>query len=330
MKRINKILLIMLSFLLITYTNAEELEEKNVEEVTDSSEMITTTGNSERTEANNYGVNKNWTINSSNMSNVLKTPLVDSSLKIYDYANILSDEDETKLKKQIDDFVNSTNMDMVILTINEPYVYEEDIETIASDFYDYNDFGIGTKYYDGILLVRNTYEEDPFFNIYTFGEGQLYFEYDRCESILDEIYPYFKDGKDYYNGMKIFIEESNRYYKKGYDETKFYLNDYGELVYYPEPYKVPYIWTILSGGITSVLGVLGLSKKNKMVMKSTEANDYIDKSNIKYTLSEDKFISTITTHHVMSDNSSGGGSGGGFSHSGSSGGFHGGGGGRHG
>ena len=47
----------------------------------------------ERTEDNNYGVNKKWEITSKNKSNVLDTPYVDSNLKVYDYQDSLTDEE---------------------------------------------------------------------------------------------------------------------------------------------------------------------------------------------------------------------------------------------
>ncbi len=52
-------------------------------------------------------------------------------------------------------------------------------------------FGLDDEYYSGVLLLRNTYESNPYFNIYTFGEAQLYFTYERLENVLDDIYPYF-------------------------------------------------------------------------------------------------------------------------------------------
>ena len=43
---------------------------------------------------------------------------VDSSYKIYDYSNVLSEEDEKAIKNYIDNFISKTNMDMVFVTIN--------------------------------------------------------------------------------------------------------------------------------------------------------------------------------------------------------------------
>ena len=107
----------------------------------------------------------------------MQTPYIDSSLKIYDFAGILKEEEITELKTQIDTFKNLTNMEIVILTIDMPYSYDSKNEEVAADFYDYNDFGINTEQYDGVLFLRNNYSSDRYFNIYTFGEAQLYFDY---------------------------------------------------------------------------------------------------------------------------------------------------------
>ena len=151
---------------------------------------------SARIELNNYGVNKKWVINENNLDNVLNTPLVDSSKKIYDYAEILTDEEIEELYAKINEFIELTKMDMVILTVDMPYTYDSQNEDFAADFYDYNDFGLNFEHYSGVLLLRNAYSVDPYFNVYTFGEAQLYFDYYRCENMLDDIYPYVK-GKSY-------------------------------------------------------------------------------------------------------------------------------------
>ena len=45
-----------------------------------------------REEIDNLGVNKKWNINENNRSNVLRTKLVDSEEKIYDFSNVMTDE----------------------------------------------------------------------------------------------------------------------------------------------------------------------------------------------------------------------------------------------
>ena len=283
---------------------------------------------SERSTMEKYGVNKKWTIDSSNLNNVLRTPYFDASKKIYDYGDILTDEEESELYKLIGNYIEHTNMDMVILTIDMPYTYDKENEDYAADFYDYNDFGLDLDKYSGVLLLRNKYESDPYFNVYTFGEAQLYYDYNRCERMLDDIYPYFK-SKSYLNGFKIFINDFTNYYDNGKALEDYYVDDMG-YIHQLRVYHMPLVQALGAGGIVSLITILIMVKKNKMVKKSTEANDYIDKSTIQFHTKSDILTGSITTHHTIDRSSSGGGGGGFSSHSGSSGGGHGGGGGRHG
>ena len=122
----------------------------------------------ERTKDNNYGVSKHWNINSNNINNVKNTPYVDADEKVYDFADILTDKEEETVYSYIKEFINKTNMDMVFVSIDMPYSSDKKNEDFAADFYDYNDFGINFENYSGVLLLRNDYEADRYYNIYTF------------------------------------------------------------------------------------------------------------------------------------------------------------------
>ena len=124
MKKLSKILLaILIVFLNINIYNAQ-VYTKN------------------RNSLSNYGVNKKWNINNNHLDNILNTPYVDASEKVYDFSEILTVTEENVLKQKIDNFVELTNMDMVIVTENIPYSIDTVNEEYAADFYDYNDFGI--------------------------------------------------------------------------------------------------------------------------------------------------------------------------------------------
>lgn len=287
----------------------------------------------DRNEKDNLGVNKKWHITEKNKSNVLATPLVDSSEKIYDFSDVLTEEEEIKLKEKIDKFISKSNIDVVIVTTNLPYVSDDTNETYASDFYDYNDFGINFDRYSGVLLLRNTYEQDPYYNMYMFGDAQLYYYGQRTENILDDIYNDVHLG-NYLSGFELFINEINNYYDdKIPDYMKdYYVDDNGYLkkeYIYHYPLKEIVIISLI---ITSIIMII-LLKKNKMVKKAYEAREYLDGNSISYSIKKDQFLSSHTTHHRINTNSgsSGFSSGSSFSsHSGSSGGGHSSGGGRHG
>ena len=275
-----------------------------------------------RTEEN-LGVSKHWNITSSNKDNILRTPKVNVSEKIYDFAGVISDEQELELRTQINNYIETSNMDMVVITTDLSY-NDDEIEEFAADFYDYNDFGINFENYSGILLIRNVNEYNRYFNIYTFGEAQLYYPYERCESILDDIYDDIHEER-YLSGITTFIDRASSYYKSGIPKNyqNYTLDENGKII---KPYTIPFLGAIIFSSIVTLIVMLILIHKNKMVKKETNANVYLNKNSVNFTKMEDIFLHSHTSSYTISSDS---GSGGG-SHIGSSGGFHGGGGGRHG
>lgn len=292
----------------------------------------------ERTE-DNLRVNKKWKIDEDNIDNVLKAPSVDASEKVYDFANILTDDEEKEVKELIDEFIKDTGFDLVFVSDSFSYSYDHQNEDYAADFYDYNDFGIEDKYYSGIVLFRNANSSDPYYGSYYFGEAQLYYSEEIYNTILDNIYRYFSNGY-YLEGITRFIKDSTKYYNKGPapGSEYYYLDENGYLHYkegydghYRPKYSPPIIPGIVISIITTAITIGVLIKKNFMIAQETKAFDYLDQNSISYTIRQDQFITSHTSSYVKSSSSGYSGGGGGSFHSsgGSSGGGHSGGG-RHG
>ena len=306
MKKIRVLLFILLLFVFIPSVNAK-----------------VTTYN--RNEENNYGVKKKWEITEKNKANVLRTPLVDSSEKIYDFSGVLTVAEIQTLKAKIDEFREKYNTEIVIVTYSLPYTNDSENEDFAADFYDYNDFGIDYEKYDGILLFRNTYEADPYYDMYTFGDAQLYFTHAEYDRILDGIYPSLHSG-NYLYGFNTFINYVISDYEYGIpSELKNYRVDENGYLY--KIFAPSYGLILLGSVIITFIFIRHNVKKNKMVKKAVEAGEYLVKA--EYSVREDKFINKHLSSYTISSGSSGGG--GGYSSSGgSSGGGHSSGGGRHG
>ena len=319
--------------------------------ITVTPNVFASTNTRDRNSLENLGVNKKFKITDNNRSNVLNTKSVDASEKIYDFSDILTDEEEKKLKLKIDDFVEKNQMNSVILT--DSISYNSDIENgyYAADFYDYNDFGMAFDNYSGIVFFRNTYESDPYYGMYTFGEAILYFKDSEIDSILDSIYDNIH-SRYYLEGIKEFIdelednvqsgkiEEASNYYfdengkiqrkddeqsSKNEETSNYYFDENGKIQHY---YSIP--WTIcigISSALTLIIMII-LVKKNKMIAIAKQANVYLNKDSVNITKRKDVFITSHTSSYTTSS-SSGGGGGGFSSHTGSSGGSFGGGG-RHG
>lgn len=295
--------------------------------------LLPTTVNAEvttynREELKNYGVNKKWNINTNNKDNILKTYAVDSNQKIYDFSNVLTDEEEQKLTERMHNFTEKYKIDIVILTDNYQYTEDSQNTTFATDFYDYNDFGINYEKYDGVMLFRNTYEQNPYFDAYSFGNAQLYFYDTRLSNTLDYIYDDIH-SEAYYSGFNKFIDKMEEYYNEG-KLTDYYVDESGFLQkqktasYYLKMIGLSMIIALVITGII----IYTLIKKNKMVLKATKATVYMNKEKSKITNVQDNFITSNTTSYVISSDTS---SGGGHSSSGgSSGGGFSSGGGRHG
>ncbi|MBP3841663.1 MAG: TPM domain-containing protein [Bacilli bacterium] len=293
--------------------------------------VFASTQTQNRGDFDNLGVNKHWKITDKNRINVMKTDKVNADEKIYDFSDILTDEEEKRVYDRFMDFIRKTKMDMVFVSINMPYVNDSDIETFAADFYDYNDFGLNFKNYSGVLIVRNTYEQDPFYNIYLFGEAQLYFYGDRTENTLDRIYNSFHSGR-YEEGLNTFIDDFNSYYDRGIDSSlkNKFIDEDG---YIREKVVMPWLAIVGADLLVIFIVLLILIHKNKMVTKKLNVSEYFDKSSLDFTKKNDIFLREHTTHYTVSSSSGSGGghSGGGFhSSGGSSGGGHSSGGGRHG
>ncbi len=248
-----------------------------------------------------YYLNNTSTNSIKNSTNSTYTPQVDASKKVYDYANLLSDNEEKELFNKIQDFINEYNMDMVIVTINDNN--KSSSMAYADDFYDYNDFGIGDQN-DGILfLIDMDYRK---MWISTTGNAiNIYDSY--IDPILDDCYDYIAN-KEYYECAMTFINSSANSYEK-YE-------------------RAGWISGFVLAGIVSLIipTVFCLYKKSKhkAIRLATDADTYLVKSSFQMNKSEDHFSHSHTSRVARSTSSGSSGSGG--SHRGSSGTSHGGGG----
>jgi len=294
--------------------------------------VYASTNTYDRNTLENYGVNKNILNIDSKLNHIMKTKKVDATEKIYDFSDILTDEEERLLKEKIDKFIEENNMDMVIVTDSFTYSYDRQNEEYADDFYDYNDFGLDLEHYSGVLLLRNTNPSDPYYHMSTSGNAQLYLSDSRINSILDNIYYDIKSG-NYYEGFSKWISYTDNYIKSGYPSTasNYYLDNYGNMHRVKPKYYPPIGIALLMGLAAAGTAVGIMISKNKMVKKAHQASEYLDNGSINITKREDTYLRSHTTSYTVSSSSGGGhhGGGGHSFHSGSSGFSHGGGG-RHG
>ena len=255
-----------------------------------------------------------------NKDDILNTPCVDDMDKVYDFANLLSDEDEDKLYQVVTNFINLSNYDLALVTTNEN-PKDSEVE-YADDFYDYNMFG-KNETRDGLLILIDMYNRRVY--VSTTGYAIKMYDDTRIDKIIDAGYLELKNA-DYYNCLNNMVLETLNLFNSGYPESnnEMLINENGD------PYFLKYIsypLVIVISSLVTLIVSLICYFKTRLKIKRANAFSYLKKRDL--TTKTDKLVNSTVTHTriVSSSSGSGGGSSGGSSfHSSSSGSSHGGGG----
>ena len=78
----------------------------------------------ERSE-DNLRIHDSINVNVNNINNILNTPSVDENEKVYDFADLFSDDEESLIYNEINSFINKSNYDLAVVTINTNNKYDE-------------------------------------------------------------------------------------------------------------------------------------------------------------------------------------------------------------
>lgn len=257
------------------------------------------------------------TVTDDNKNNILSTPSVNAEEKVYDFANLYTDAEEKEIYNRILKFIDERKLDLVVVTIDKNP--KGSAMVYADDFYDYNSFGLNETR-DGVLFLVDMDTRELWISGTGYGKNKYYDE--KINMILDKTFQDFSDKK-YYEGTLNVIKTMDSYYDLEY-------NGYEE---YESKTYTDYLKEILiATGIVTIIVMLILVSKNKMVNVATSSREYLDKGTKQVKLVKNQLIDRHVTKteivHYDSDNhhSSGGGFSGGGGHISSSGSFHSGGG----
>jgi uncharacterized protein len=255
-------------------------------------------------------------------NDILNTPRVDETEKVYDYANLFSEEEEKKLFDDIQNYIEKYKMDFAIVTIDKNN--KSTTERYGEDFYIFNHFGFEDKKRSGSLFIIDMDQRN--YHLITSGSMILYLDDKRVDDILDSVFDYIKNGK-YYDGCKVVLSKldsygtsvpsSNEHVIIGPDGT-------------PHKAKRPSILLsfILASAVAIFYVIINVSK-HKGIKTAVDANSYLDTKKINIYKKSDRLISTHTSVVKIPKDppmSTGGHSGGSLHLGGSS--FHSGGGGH--
>lgn len=112
-----------------------------------------------------------------------------SDKRVYDYDDLLTDDEEADIEAAIDEVTAKTELDLVIVTSDGSY--GTDYVAFADDFYDYNGFGIGENS-SGLLLLLDM--GNRMIYISTTGDGITEFTNSYCTSMTDSYISSMQSG----------------------------------------------------------------------------------------------------------------------------------------
>lgn len=255
-------------------------------------------------------INSWITVTEENKDNILNTPSVNEEEKIYDFADLYTDEEEKNLYTAVYDYTQRRNLDLVIVTINDNF---ESTQEYADDFYDYNNFGFGSER-DGLLFLVDM--ENRYVYISATGGAMSLYPDVECNMITEQVYTYFSD-QHYYDGTYQMIKTLDTYYELSYND-----NDSDEYTY--NKADVNYLYVFIFATICTIIGIVILIKRNDLVKVATTSEEYYDKGSIGVHRIKDVVIGHhVTKHAIQRDTGShGGGFSGGGGHISSSGSSH--------
>lgn len=217
------------------------------------------------------------TVDSTNKEAILSTPAVDASEKVYDFAELLSEEEENKLVKTINEYIDNTGYDLVFLTVKD--LGKKDATNYMYNFYDYNDF----KKNGTLFLVNPTSNGIATYMITAGEEAANLYTQDRIQKTLKHLYPAFKGG-DTYKGAEVYVKICAGFYNINRDKNAR-IDASGNVVK-----TIPWIEIVIIAFASTFIIMFILIKKNKNTLVTPERVSYLNTNSMVINRDSDMLI----------------------------------------
>ena len=196
-------------------------------------------------------------------------------IKVYDYAQVLTNKEESKLNKSAELYTANYNMDMVIVLVK--YHGKENTLEYSEEFYNTKGFGIGDNK-NGIMCVVDFSNEN--IEISKYGDAKNIYNEEYTKKILESINK--KEDKGYYKMLDTFIDKSSDYAKKSSNENSISYE------------MVKLLRLILVSFIISIIFILCLLIKRQIKTKKVTLKNYLVKDSFVINKKTENFITTTT------------------------------------
>lgn len=222
-------------------------------------------------------------VDSNNHDEILSTPSVSASEKIYDYAELLSEEEEKKLYNKILEFSKNSSFDAVIVTTRD--LGGKTLDKYTYNFYDYNDFGK-----EGVIFVIDvTNSSKPSIFIGTCGpkDSEIFGIY--SNGIVNKSLKYLYDNSitkgNYYEASFNFIKIVNGLYiqKKTNNLT---IDSDGRVVKIVPIFEV----TVIALAVTFIIVMIMITRVKTRSNYRTNIDDKVNKATLSIECEYDKAV----------------------------------------
>lgn len=230
----------------------------------------------------NLLVPKDVVVDQNNISSIMKTPAVSSDEKLYDYAEILNDQEEKKLVKKINNFIDSSSIDVAIVTTKDLLGF--DIATYAFNFYDFNNF-----LDDGVIFVIYINGSEPEIYMGNSGKpdsGKVFSIYtnSRINQTLEYVYKDINSA-NYYKGLDNYIKILDGFYNIE-QAGEYSLDEDGNVVK-----VIPWVSIIvLSGTLAFIFSIFLFYKMNSYKNEKISLDNKINTDTLMIRTDKDELV----------------------------------------
>ena len=131
-------------------------------------------------------------VDDSNRDIILKTPAIDASKKIYDFADILTDKQEYKIYLSLSRYIKETGLDAFVVTTED--LFDFTLNDFANNFYSYNDFKK-----NAVMLIISFADSKPKLFMIAHGiKANSIYSNQRIKDTLEYLYKDVKE-ENYYD-----------------------------------------------------------------------------------------------------------------------------------
>ncbi|MBR6666525.1 MAG: TPM domain-containing protein [Lachnospiraceae bacterium] len=237
--------------------------------------------------------------------------------RVFDYADVLTDEEEEKLTKLIAKSEKKIQADIVLVTIDKSvegdeakekygyrsYYWDANMQDIADDFYDENMFGYDEEY-SGALLLMNWYEDEEGSqrgaHLSTCGKVMDKFSTRKIDQVIDSVANVILSGGSPYKAYKAYVNKTVSLMGIG-------LPPYAIFLFLLAAAIIPIIVA------SSFVAVKSISKEGSV---TTSSHTYVSERSSNNIIRDEFVRKNVTSRRIPRNTTSTGGGGGGVRSSG--------------